>query len=467
MSLAKAVPDGLKDRECENTALRECPPIPYVPEKDCVQETVSAYKDNHLKTQIGEGMELRVPIWHSGTCEAFLIHVGSAREAIEKKGYFKAYEENNEAYVELRGKIKSAKAQLATLDESAIGEAGTSKKSKKTQEAAAANDQVAPALRAEIEAELSSAQEAAVEAKNRAELAANDMFQLYANLLSVDAKYAWNKIVHEQTASDPYTDLQGCTKKGPRGLSRKSFDDCVMFHLLTVFPNNAAEQERYYITNVLKKPQRVSIRQFVQRVEQLNSYISQLPCWYYSPSAKASTIPMNVAFPEADLASHVLRMCPHTWQDQFNLHEKGLNPMDMRSLLQRLEAIERVCTQERSNAQSTEKASTKNEKGNKRPGTESTYKIPTKARTEKHCDLCKKHGGAHTTHNTQDCRRYEKNGNEKSDFRATKKGARKSNPTKQSFAQLCEKMDKLEKAIKKQDAKRKKRRRSDTDSDSE
>ena len=105
MSLAKAVPDGLKDRECEKTPLRKCPPIPYVPEKDCVQETVSAYKDNHLKTQISEGMELRVPIWHSGTHEAFLIHVGSAQEAIKKKGYFKAYEENNEAYVELRGKI--------------------------------------------------------------------------------------------------------------------------------------------------------------------------------------------------------------------------------------------------------------------------------------------------------------------------------------------------------------------------
>jgi hypothetical protein len=89
------------------------------------------------------------------------------------------------------------------LDESTIGEAGTSKKSKKTQEAAAANDQVAPALRAEIEADLSSAQEAAAEAKNRAELAAKDMFQLYANLLSIDAKYVWNKIVHEQTSSDP------------------------------------------------------------------------------------------------------------------------------------------------------------------------------------------------------------------------------------------------------------------------
>ena len=147
MSLAKAVPDGLKDRECEKTALRKRPPIPYVPEKDCVQETVSAYKDNHLKTQIGKGMELRVPIWHSGTRKAFLIHVRSAQEAIKKKGYFKAYKENNKAYVELCGKIKSAKAQLATLDKSAIGEAGTSKKSKKTQEAAAANDQVAPVLR--------------------------------------------------------------------------------------------------------------------------------------------------------------------------------------------------------------------------------------------------------------------------------------------------------------------------------
>ena len=87
-----------------------------------------------------------------------------------------------------------------------------------------------------------------------------------------------------------------------------------MFHLLTVFPNNATEQKRYYITNVLKKPQCVSICQFVQRVEQLNSYISQVPCWYYSPSVKANTILMNVPFAEADLASHVLRMCPYAWR---------------------------------------------------------------------------------------------------------------------------------------------------------
>jgi hypothetical protein len=53
MSLAKAVPKGIKDRESKRFTLRECPPVPYVPEKDPVQETVSALKsDQSLKTTI-------------------------------------------------------------------------------------------------------------------------------------------------------------------------------------------------------------------------------------------------------------------------------------------------------------------------------------------------------------------------------------------------------------------------------
>jgi hypothetical protein len=50
--------------------------------------------------QMGKGTELQVPIWHSSMCKAFLIHVGSALEAIERKGYFKAYTESNEVYME-------------------------------------------------------------------------------------------------------------------------------------------------------------------------------------------------------------------------------------------------------------------------------------------------------------------------------------------------------------------------------
>jgi hypothetical protein len=68
MSLEKAVPEGIKDRECKRFALQERPPVPYVPEKDPIQETVSALKsDQSLKTTTGVDAELRLPIWHCGT----------------------------------------------------------------------------------------------------------------------------------------------------------------------------------------------------------------------------------------------------------------------------------------------------------------------------------------------------------------------------------------------------------------
>jgi hypothetical protein len=117
------------------------------------------------------------------------------------------------------------------------------------------------------------------------------MFVFYSNLLSPESKYAWNKIVVKQTESNPFVNLQGVSLEGPRGISCESFDDCVIFHLLTAFPINAAEQERYYITNVLKKPQHINVHQFVRCVEQLNTYISQMPCFYYSPNANASSKP--------------------------------------------------------------------------------------------------------------------------------------------------------------------------------
>jgi hypothetical protein len=198
MSLAKAAPDSLKDRECENMALHERPLIPYVPEKDGVQETVSSFKESHLKTLIKEGTELRVPIWHSGTREAFLIHVGSAQEAIEKKGYFKSFEEQFDEYSEKRGKVKELKKHLKVL------KALAAQPQDPKETTVEADDDSSATLHAKAKAVLKEATLTAVEATTLHDKAAADMFQLYANLLSVDARYAWNKIVQEQTEADPY-----------------------------------------------------------------------------------------------------------------------------------------------------------------------------------------------------------------------------------------------------------------------
>jgi hypothetical protein len=128
-------------------------------------------------------------------------------------------------------------------------------------------------MKAGFQVDLEKAMQAQETAQGAMTAAATLMFAFYSNLLSPKSKYAWNKIVVEQTEGNPYVNLQGVSLEGPRGMSCKLFNDCVIFHLLTAFPINAAEQEKYYISNVLKKPQCINVHQFVCRVEQLNAYI--------------------------------------------------------------------------------------------------------------------------------------------------------------------------------------------------
>jgi hypothetical protein len=133
-----------------------------------------------------------------------------------------------------------------------------------------------------------------------------------------------------------------------------------------------------------------------------------------------------------------------------------------------VEAIERVCTPVKGKPdEKSEKSSFNGKKGKKRPGTDPAVCVPKKVHCEKNCDLCKKHGGAHTTHTTHECHKYEKDGTEKSSFRAAKKGGKKNNPVNQNFAQLTKKIKKLEKALKKSGKKGKKRRYEDSNSNSE
>jgi hypothetical protein len=92
--------------------------------------------------------------------------------------------------------------------------------------------------------DLEKAKQAQSTAKGMMTAAASKMFTFYLNLLSPESKYSWNKIVGKQTESDRYVNLQGDSLEGPRGMSCKSFNNCVMVHLLTAFPINAAEQEK-------------------------------------------------------------------------------------------------------------------------------------------------------------------------------------------------------------------------------
>ncbi len=82
------------------------------------------------------------------------------------------------------------------------------------------------------------------------------------------------------------------------------------------------------------------------------------------------------------------------------------------------------------------------------------FQISKKAKVKKRCALCQKHRGVHTTHNTGECHKYEKDGTLKNGFsKKTSIGQKHHSNGKKdhanSFVQFMECFLKLKKAVKK------------------
>jgi hypothetical protein len=175
---------------------------------------------------------------------------------------------------------------------------------------------------------------------------------------------------------------------------------------LTVFSADAAIRQRFYIQQVVRKPQRATVRQHISQMGVLNNYIRYLPMLKDSPKAVPTT--------KNDLATIVLVSVLMLWQNQYNLNHSTV-PESTCMLLQDLEAIEQVMVEKQS-----EKLKAKGEggtapskaKGNPRRKASGglTGQVPKKGRSEKFCQRYKAHGGPFQTHNTFDCHHYDSNG---------------------------------------------------------
>jgi hypothetical protein len=443
MSHAKVAPEGLKPQECERNAGRSKPPVPYIPEKDVLQEAVES-SANTLKLTLPHKVELRVPVWSKGTPEQFLVHVQQALDAIRQKGLQtnleKAVKDKEECVKKL------TKAETALQNYKGKAEEPPEKKA------------------------VEKASEAVAREEETIESFTTQVFQLYSNLLSEEARRPWMKILGEQLDVTPWTDLFGVEHAEEQKRSWLSFMDCVTFHLLTVFRSDAAETERFYISNGLKKPNRVPIRQFVQRIQQLNGYLNLLPCLFYSERATKLTKAVQ-SFDDPDLASHILRMVPKQWQDQYELTGSTV-PQSVRKLLEALERIEKAFPTEKDNREGPKSGLTGGSSSKKQKMVSFDDPIPKKSRKDaKHCTLCRKHGGAQNTHNTGDCRKYNPNGTPKKGFagKSAQRNPRNGSAPrdqKTNYAQLSAKIAKLEKSNKKLKRANKKRKR-DRGSDSD
>ena len=118
----------------------------------------------------------------------------------------------------------------------------------------------------------------------------------------------WARIVDTQVGVMPWTELQGNVHKEVWEHLPDSFRDCVKFHLLLLFLHDAAEHQKYYISHYLKKPRKIPLRNFSNRIEQLNSYIPYLPGLINSP--QGANMKRATALDEPELAQLLLRLVP-------------------------------------------------------------------------------------------------------------------------------------------------------------
>jgi hypothetical protein len=125
-----------------------------------------------------------------------------------------------------------------------------------------------------------------------------------------------------------------------------SFLDSLELHKLTVFSADAAERQRFYIQQAVRKPQRATVRQHISRMGVLNDYVKHLPMLKDSSKAVPTTKKGNIPFGKADLAAIVLSSVLMSWQNQYNLNHSTV-PESTRTLLLDLEAIERVMVEKK------------------------------------------------------------------------------------------------------------------------
>jgi hypothetical protein len=166
-------------------------------------------------------------------------------------------------------------------------------------------------------------------------------FNLICQLLIGEAQTQWYKIVKEMFEHDPCIGVNGKSNPGKHLQTWKSFVNFIELHKLAVLPVDAAEKQRFYVQHVICKPQRIPVRQYMSRMGVLNDYIAHLPSIFYSSMAVASMVRGNVSFGNGELASTILALTPHAWQNQYNLMHSTVPELPCMLLLD-LEAIKHV-----------------------------------------------------------------------------------------------------------------------------
>jgi hypothetical protein len=235
----KSLPEGLKNTECEKGTPPVRPPIPYVPPSDLHEKR----ETEQIKIKLPNGTKFQMPTYGTGNNKEYLIHIITVLCLVKQKGTAAKVKEAFAAFVAVR-------KEMSPLFEFPADEITTKKEARKKK-----LNNLKEALKAKKDITVGEAQKA---------------YKLFCCFVVGKAQTQWDRIVNEMHMKNLLVGMNGKSNKGFCVHSWISFMDCIKLHKLTIFPADAAEKQRYYMQQMIKMPQRVTVHQFVSRMGVLN-----------------------------------------------------------------------------------------------------------------------------------------------------------------------------------------------------
>lgn len=308
--------------------------------------------------------------------------------------------------------------------------------------------------------------------KEEAELVLKCLY-LVGRVLESDQAVLFKRCTSEVVNTTNWTDDEGVVHPEKMGFTWESFVRIRLEYVLLTCPRDSAEVEKEYLRYRIHLHPNVTLKALYNRVMQINSYFEYLPCLKDSKAASPDMPRMNVPLKPYELCQVLMNAMPQSWQSQYYLNHDVV-PSDHVQLRDDLEKIERNAEQQKRKV--TPAKGTVREKKKAKASPVSGQQSDKDDTNPNQCKNCKKFGGPFRTHATKDCYKFDSKGNRLGNSSAKSKAGKERGVSKANFAQL-QKIDSLEKKVKKLEKKRKasrkERRRkvvyedSSSDSDSE
>jgi len=227
----KGTQEVLKDNECERGNVVNRPPILYVPPVDPHKKRDT----EQIKVKLPDGTHFQMSAFWARNNEEYIEHVISVLRILDQKGIkfniLKAFK----VVAKITKKLKPLTIPLPANAPKLVKEEQKLQKSIATEE-------------------LQTTREGAIVEITKA-------YELVRNYFVGESRTEWDKITLEMHSKDPWFGLDGESHSGLCRRTWASFLDCIELHKLTIFAVDAAEMQRYYMQQSVKKPQRVPVHQ--------------------------------------------------------------------------------------------------------------------------------------------------------------------------------------------------------------